>query len=378
MGSGKKVDSPKSFRDAGPKSGLTDGELGSQAQPRQPSRCCPECGSERLWKDGLRYPRSSQDRPVQRYLCRLCGLRFSESTGDSRVKGNVGRQGIEGSDPRKRGTNNTVLEGEVPVQNPLQELPFSTGEYVGSHDASNIGERLNILRSCNRRRQVCVSEREAKNLASITETRQEVGQREATAKGKIIEYAWHMKKNGRADATIRTYTILLSSLIQQGANLTDPESVKEAIAIRRVSDRTKKIIVDAYKGFAELYGIAWKPPKYKGKAKIPFIPLEREIDDLIACCSKKTAALLRLLKETGARLGEALELKWTDLDVERRVVRIEPEKGSDPRALKISEKCLSMLNALAKTDVRIFGGRAFQAGFQESLYRFRRKAAAKL
>jgi len=35
---------------------------------------CPECGSRRVWKDGVRYTRAGE---VQRYLCRECCRRFS-------------------------------------------------------------------------------------------------------------------------------------------------------------------------------------------------------------------------------------------------------------------------------------------------------------
>ena len=38
---------------------------------------CSECGSERVWKDGVRYTRFGE---VQRYLCRDCGYRFSEGS----------------------------------------------------------------------------------------------------------------------------------------------------------------------------------------------------------------------------------------------------------------------------------------------------------
>jgi len=214
-------------------------------------------------------------------------------------------------------------------------------------------------------------------------TRQEEAQREGTTqavdvKGRILEYAWHLKKDGRADATIKTYVASLNRLLRQGTDLFNPESVKEIVATYKGSDHTKRMMVEAYKGFAELNGITWEPPQYRGKAKIPFIPLEREIDDLIASSGKKTAALLQLLKETGARLGEALELKWTDIDAERRIVRIEPEKGSDPRVLKLSEKALSMLNCLPKVDAKIFGGKAVELKYHKSLCRTRRKAAMKL
>lgn len=38
---------------------------------------CPECGCKRLYKDGLRYPQDGTLQPIQRWLCRKCGLRFS-------------------------------------------------------------------------------------------------------------------------------------------------------------------------------------------------------------------------------------------------------------------------------------------------------------
>ena len=36
---------------------------------------CPECGSKRIWKAGLRYSTSEE---IQRYICRDCGFRFSD------------------------------------------------------------------------------------------------------------------------------------------------------------------------------------------------------------------------------------------------------------------------------------------------------------
>ena len=35
---------------------------------------CPECGSQRNYKDGIRYTRNGE---IQRYLCRDCAYRFT-------------------------------------------------------------------------------------------------------------------------------------------------------------------------------------------------------------------------------------------------------------------------------------------------------------
>jgi integrase len=64
---------------------------------------------------------------------------------------------------------------------------------------------------------------------------------------------------------------------------------------------------------------------------------------------------LQLLKETGMRCGEACRLQWTDIDFENNTVRVMPEKGSNPRMLKISNKLVAMLQALPKTSTKVFG-----------------------
>ncbi|MEM4733098.1 MAG: site-specific integrase, partial [Candidatus Bathyarchaeia archaeon] len=117
-------------------------------------------------------------------------------------------------------------------------------------------------------------------------------------------------------------------------------------------------------------------PICKRDRKLPFIPTETEIDQLISSCTKRTAAFLQLLKETGARCGEACQLKWTDIDTVNGTIRVKPEKGSNPRQLKISNKLVSMLNELPKTSIKVFN--ATQDAMRKSFQIQRRKIALKL
>ena len=88
---------------------------------------------------------------------------------------------------------------------------------------------------------------------------------------------------------------------------------------------------------------------------IPFVPTEEQVDALIAGVGKRTAPFLQLLKETGVRLGEAVRLKWTDIDFARGTVSINtPEKKSLPRILKISPTLIAMLNVLPRTTAYVF------------------------
>ena len=63
-----------------------------------------------------------------------------------------------------------------------------------------------------------------------------------------------------------------------------------------------------------MHDLEWIPPTYNRMRKLPFIPTEGEIDQLLAGCGKKVGTFLQTLKETGMRPGEAWKLKWSDID----------------------------------------------------------------
>lgn len=131
-----------------------------------------------------------------------------------------------------------------------------------------------------------------------------------------------------------------------------------------------------YKQYLKYMGTNWKEPKYTQENPLPFIPTEAEIDSLISSGTRKTATLLQLLKETGARIGEIPKLKWIHIDNERRTIYITAEKGSNSRILPISTKLIAMLNNLPKTDDRIF--QANKHGLKNTFEGLRERATTKL
>jgi integrase/predicted RNA-binding Zn-ribbon protein involved in translation (DUF1610 family) len=351
-----------------------EGKFDKKRRPVQPPKC-PECGSTSVWRDGWRKLRGGGG--IQRYLCRLCGFRFSKKCLKSEVKVNIASQPFEGSDSGKGGACSSVGYRNLPTQDFLDNSSLSAGENIRSHDASMIGEALNSLCSYSRRHRVCVSDAEMKNLATV-ETRTENQAAGATKQSEtLIKFAWDMQKQGYSENTIIRRIGLLRNLTKTGAHLYDPESVKEAIAKKDTwCNKTKELAVNAYTNFLNTHGGTWNPPRYMKIQKLPLLPLEREIDDLISGCNKKTAAFLQLLKETGMRCGEAWKLKWTDLDFENRNVNVIPEKGSRPRILSISNKCVAMLKGLAMNQTRVFPGslRHFSRNFRKQ----RKRIACKL
>jgi integrase len=158
-----------------------------------------------------------------------------------------------------------------------------------------------------------------------------------------------MKKQGYAETTIITRVKLLKVLVKRSANLMDAESIKGAIGKQKWVAKRKINAADAYTCFLRMHGLTWEPPRYRITRKLPFIPSETEIDQLIAGCSRRFIPLLQLLKETGVRIGEACQLQWIDIDLANRTIRVTPEKGSNPRMFQVSNKLTAMLMELQKT-----------------------------
>jgi integrase len=111
--------------------------------------------------------------------------------------------------------------------------------------------------------------------------------------------------------------------------------------------------------------------------KVPFIPLEAELDQLIGGAYKKLATFLQLLKETAMRSGEAWRLRWTDVDFKRGTLTLnQPEKEGTPRIFKISSTLIAMLNLLPKRGDYLFTGSLRSLG--RTFLRYRKRMAFKL
>jgi integrase len=224
-------------------------------------------------------------------------------------------------------------------------------------------------------RQISVIPQEAKNLTNVAETKTVTGDME----NKLKEYHLNMKINGYADATIHLSWSILEILVKRGANLQQPKTVKKVISEQKWSGNRKRNVINAYTQFLKYLGLTWNPPSYTLTRKIPFIPTEQEIDDLIAGCPNTVATFLQLLKETAMRCGEALRLKWKEVDLERRIITLnEPEKGSNPRIFsELSGKLLSMLNNLQRENEKLFGTRT-RHSLKGTYIRARKRLAYKL
>jgi integrase len=286
---------------------------------------CPECDSKRLFRDGVDH--SDDGSTTQRWLCRDCGLRFRAE--------------------RKTRALPSISE---------ELSDFSIGKALILSNKSMVikGEKGLANNS-----QVCVANaRGAKNLDSTAvKTKQAVGDnKNISQEAMIVSYLIYMKNQGYRDATIEAKDFQLRRLVKLGASLNDGESVKKAVAsLSEASESYKLLLCTAYEGFALKNGISWAKPNYKQSSPLPFVPHESELDALIAGSGKKTATLLRLLKETAMRLGEAWQVEWKDFDSTNRTVMCKyPEKNSRSRAFNISADLTLMLQSMPQRSQFIF------------------------
>jgi predicted RNA-binding Zn-ribbon protein involved in translation (DUF1610 family) len=214
---------------------------------------CPQCGSKKTWKDGIRETAFGD---VQRYLCRNCGYRFSEK------------------------------KAELP-------LKVNSRQSINTCDALISEYRLNAILQ------------EAKKLDYATETKTVAGDtkpqiEQQKRKGLIINFMLYMKKQGYRPSTIKNRAELIKTLLNQGVDLNNPEDVKFAIADKKCGDGYKKNLVLAYDTLLRMQGRKWDAPRYKPADRLPFIPLESEMDQLISSVGRRISLFLHVLKETGA------------------------------------------------------------------------------
>jgi integrase len=289
-----------------------------------------------------------------------------------------------------------IVNGNSTLKESLNDLPFTVSEDIGSHEVTVIGKQLNSFPSYNSKHQVCASEGEAKNLATVESRQKWAAGATADVNGYLINCEAKMILKGLKPETILGRLRALRLLMKRGANLLDPYSVFKAIdhakrydpvaktlLDKEWSDGAKALAAQAYKIFCITAGIQIPEEVNFGKwskftQKIPWLPLEEEINALIVGSSKKVAAFLQLLKEVWCRAGEGWQLKWADVDQAHNLITINsPEKNGLPRQFKVSDRLIAMLNRLPKKNERVFGDATLQ-GFRRNFMQQRKRIAYKL
>ena len=296
------------------------------------SPLCPQCSSKKLWRDGTRSLMFGE--PIQRWLCRECGLRFS--------------------DP------NELLQAKKAV---------ATVEMIETKSLKTQSD--NLLNS-----QICVME--TKNLVTEQQILSVPQKSEMDQNGAIVDFLWYLKKENKADGTINGYRHSLNQLLRKGVDLFNPESFKETLAKSTWSDTRKYCLAKAYQSFLNYRKIDGKLPKYNCNArKDPYLPPTEHLAQLFNSFSQQMTCFCFTLKETAARPVEALRIEWNDIDFTNKKIAINhPAKDNNTRTLRVSDDLIKMLQQLPRKGKLVFTYKEYQYA-EKGFRRMRLRAIAK-
>jgi len=192
----------------------------------------------------------------------------------------------------------------------------------------------------------------------------------------LIAFGFFLRREGKAMETIEGIIRKVKSIARR-IDLDDCEAVKDYIILKECGEAQKEALANAYDAWVRFKGSKWDKPKFKREDKLPYIPTETEINQLIASLSPKLSAYCQLLKETGFRPGEAYRLTLDDFDFERGVVTLNaPEKGSKPRQVKISNALVAMIRRVASPQGNLWDVK--KNALRRSFERRRNRLAEKL
>jgi integrase len=128
---------------------------------------------------------------------------------------------------------------------------------------------------------------------------------------------WLKRKHNLQESTIAVKIRKLKAL-RRKVNLWNVESVRNYIQDAPFKGGYKNSLGYVYADWCEFQGFEYKHLRLHTEKSLPYIPLEREIDQLIGVFShSKYGAMLQLLKETAFRPIEAVRLTPDDFNFER-------------------------------------------------------------
>jgi integrase len=167
---------------------------------------------------------------------------------------------------------------------------------------------------------------------------------------KFEDFSEWLRNKGNSQTTIDCKIKILKRLDKR-LNLWDIEAFDRLIINSPWSNGFKNNAINAYADWCVSKGFECKRRKYKKEEKLPYIPSEKDLDDLIAGSGPKLAVFLQLLKESGFRPIEVTRLCPEDFDLEKQVCYLnQPAKGSLPRVFKMSSRLTKMSSVIiAKT-----------------------------
>jgi len=144
----------------------------------------------------------------------------------------------------------------------------------------------------------------------------------------------------------------------------DPKEVLLSLNVSNYTRNRYLLVLNAVKRWAEKRGLEFNvkiPPFFPDdRIKRP-LPESWKLEKVIEYADGELKALLLLLKNTLARVGELLELKWKDVDFENRVIYLRTRKtggrGIKNMVIPLNDEAYQVLRSLPRKSEYVFSGK---------------------
>lgn len=171
----------------------------------------------------------------------------------------------------------------------------------------------------------------------------------------IWNYEELLQLEGKAQNTIDIYSSLVENFIEwSGKDIyhISGEKINEYIRLKVIvenySDSWQNQFINAIKRFFKLNLNKEINPKWitrpKRKKKLPVVLNVQEVKTILDSINNiKHQAIIRTIYDHGLRISEVTNLKPSDVDSQRMLLRVEKGKGGKDRYIDLSEKSLLLL-----------------------------------
>lgn len=173
-----------------------------------------------------------------------------------------------------------------------------------------------------------------------------------SAKAILWDYVRYLRGKRLSESTVKTYyTFILKFVVFMGGPVKKLEKrdfelfVEKVLVPANYSVSSHRQCVSAFKHFAELFllNIDFDALRPKRDKKLPVVLSASEVISILqATKNLKHRAVLGLIYSSGLRIGELLNLRLEDIDVERRQVFVRQSKGRKDRMVILAESILPL------------------------------------
>lgn len=172
----------------------------------------------------------------------------------------------------------------------------------------------------------------------------------------LNRFYFYLKGKRYSQSTVNSYTYLVADFIEY-VNEKETDQINNADVDRYLghvfepkghSISTQRQFISGLKLFkafcpeCKIDQLELKRPKRD--QRLPVVLTKQEVIELIRCTRNiKHRAIIALLYSSGLRVGELINLKLMDLDIERRQIHVKNAKGRKDRYVILSQSILPLL-----------------------------------